>query len=214
MLVAGYLEKDLALTHTYATMSPQDMARLVDRAALDKGIIQENEVFDSVCLELDGPEDDLGDKLRTAVRSLMQMRVADGKGFDLLCLKTLFPRMTHAEMTELMNALDKTAWSHRARACERLQGLVEKFPELENVLIFDQRGGARRRKVTGRQLAQEYEELKRMEKMKPKGERRNRQGEGGLMDELAHRHHVTGITGKPSWYAVFKRLQRYWYRDR
>lgn len=123
----------------------QTLARLVDRNALDGGLLPLNPVLDHAMEALDGAgEAETSGRVAFVVRRLLELRIADPQGFDLLCLKTLSPGLSQERLRTIMNAMGRARWGNRARVCESLRDLLERFPELNGVLLMDRRGGARK----------------------------------------------------------------------
>ena len=190
------------------TMALADLTRYLDNMALEAGMIEENPVFEEVCEHLDGPAAGR-DRMRDILRSLIRIRIADPKGFDVLCLKALHPDLTHAQITEIMTAAERAQWGGRQRCVERVARLLDRFPFLAAVLRFDRRGGARTfGHVSGRTLAGEYRALKQREAGKPAAERIRALGPDGLYAELATRYRICDTLGRPGWEAVRARISR------
>lgn len=141
------------------------------------------------------------EKAGVLVRGLLEMRLRDPGGFDLLCLKALFPDATHARLAALAKGLGGVVGS-RSRCCEKLGELAREFPEVRGVFRFDRRGGWQGGVKAGT-LAEELEALR--------GEWPgvSASGENGLYWMLAERHGIAGRDGRPSWVAVKMRIRRF-----
>ena len=179
-----------------------DIERLMDRMALERGWLDGKTPYHAAAVALDSTEggQDFGPLLLQAMRKLLELRVADPKGFDVTVLKTLCPDMTHNDLAQAMTALHHAGWSHRARSREAVKRLVERFPALAGLLSFDRRGGDRHAKPTRRAMAEAFAEL---------AGTRPLSGPAGVYHELACRFGIRGRDGRPSWMAAKKRCQRW-----
>lgn len=186
-----------------------DMAAIMDRLALTHGFLDGHTPYHAAIEVMDGIEggEKFGPLLLQAMRKLLELRVADPKGFDVVVLKTLAPDMTHDDLAQAMTVLGNAGWSHRARSREAVKRLVERFPQLDCLLTFDKRGGNRHQKVTSCTLLAEYDKMAAAEEVKPRADRRPKLREGSICHELACRYNIRGRDGKPSWMAVEKRIR-------
>ena len=186
-----------------------DLEAIIDRLAVKHAWVDGNPVFRAVADAMDGEEDGrFGPVLLHAMRKLLELRIADPKGFDVVVLKTLCPDMTHDDLAQAMTAMDHAGWSHRARSREAVKRLVERFPQLEALLVFDKRGGDRHTRVSGAALLAEYDRMVQEERAKPRVQRRPVKRDGSICHELACRYGIRGRDGKPSWRAVEIRIIR------
>lgn len=184
----------------YFEVTVADIERMIDRLALSHGLINDQTPYRAAMNAIDGEEDGkFGPLLLQALRKLLELRVADPKGFDVTVLKTLFPDMTHADLAEAMTALHHASWSHRARSREAVKRLAERFPQLAGLLTFDRRGGDRRTKPTRKTLAKAFAELHGTMPL---------YGPNGVYHALACRLNIRGRDGKPSWRAAEIRCRR------
>jgi hypothetical protein len=192
------------------TVTVPDIERMMDRLALTHGFLDGHTPYHAAVLAMDNAErgEGFGLLLLKALRKLLELRVADPKGFDVTVLKTLCPEMTHADLAEAMTALHHAGWAHRARSREAVKRLAERFPELAALLRFDRRGGDRHVRVSGAVLLAEYERMVALERVKDRASRRAATRAGSICYELACRFNIRGRDGKPSWVAVENRIRR------
>ena len=187
-----------------------DLEGMIDRLALTHGYANGHTPYHAAIEAMDETEGgkEFGPLLLQALRKLLELRVADPKGFDFTVLKTLCPDMTHDDLAQAMTAMGNAAWSNRARSREAVKRLVERFPALEALLTFDRRGGNRHQKVSGSMLVVEFDRMVAEEQQKPREQRRPIKRGGSICHELACRYAIKGRDGKPSWTAVWVRVQR------
>lgn len=183
------------------TVTVPDIERMIDRLALTHGFLDDHTPYHAAIQAMDKADGGggFGPLLLQAMRKLLELRVADPKGFDVTVLKTLCPEMTCADLAEAMTALHHAGWSHRARAQEAVKRLAERFPQLARLLRFDRRGGDRHAKVTHQAMAAALAELVGSLPLC---------GPSGVYYRLACMFGIRGRDGKPSWNAARIRWNR------
>ncbi|NOY81936.1 MAG: hypothetical protein GXP31_13145 [Kiritimatiellaeota bacterium] len=116
--------------------------------SFDGGLLSDHEVYKKLYEIIDGEgTDDLSqdvdmDRLKVVVYNLLKIRIANEKGFDILCLKIVAPEMTHEDIARVMTAMGRARWNHRARSHERVKKLLAQYPQLQGVMSWDTRGAA------------------------------------------------------------------------
>ena len=150
------------------------------------------------------------EKVRSAVVAMHRIDLARMDWFNaaIKALSVRFPWLTEATFREVLMQIPEIALAHRARVTEELQALARQFPEVEDVIILDRRGGNRDAHgcVSGEKLLADYEEMRAEERAKPPKERLRQMGVGGIYHKLACRYGIRGRNGRPSWRAAEKRV--------
>jgi hypothetical protein len=153
------------------------------------------------------------EKVRAAVTQMHQADLArlDWFGAAVRALSARFPWLSEEIFRETLRQIPELAWAHRARITEALKALGERFPEVAEAIVLDNRGGNREVHgcVSGEKLLADYEEMRAEEKAKPPKERLRVKGVGGIYHRLACRYGIRGAKGQPSWREVENRLVRH-----